>query len=735
MDLKEFLSRSASRPLVEALERARAAATRSDLSVHLAHLVDHLLDDETVRSRVPDDARLKAKADLARQIQGFVPAAETLKGRFAFRLSELCAASLQLAKDSAAEQVSPLTFLATCIADGARLDATSIATVERLRAAGITIESLLPGRVEAARRADFTYKSLGFGVDLTAMARAGFWSSNPLVGSARELRRLTVLMSSNSDSVVLVGEPGVGKSALVQGLAWHLANRTRSFIPPAMDHWTIVMISPANLLADTGGRGELEARLDKMLAYLREHPDVIPFFDEIHTLLDTNDPSARAIATAIKPPMVSSQFRCIGATTDKEYARFIACDEALNSRFFKLLLPEPTVEETRTILKGVIGQITPPRAREVGLQTPDDAVTEVVRITQTYQREDRQPRKAIRLMRQVLTERAFEAISSTEPQEKLSRVVTPADVARVFSENSGIPVDELDPERPLFYQRLGEKLGQRVRGQSAAVSAVVSWLSLQARGWMGAGRPRGRFLFLGPSGVGKSELAKQLAGFVMHDRGSMITKNMAEYQGEGARTKFMGSDPGYVGFGQIPTVYSQVMMRKYSVVVLDEFEKADPSLANPLLSILDGQAEDSQARRVDFSQCIFVLTSNSLQDTLYPVVGDEEIRRRLIASGGIWQPALVDRIDQVVRFNPLDLQALGEILDLQISDLRGHATHGLPAPLDLNETRAQILAWATEGEVGSARRLERALVRWLAQYNGVHEPEAQSQELDSVGTA
>jgi len=200
----------------------------------------------------------------------------------------------------------------------------------------------------------------------------------------------------------------------------------------------------------------------------------------------------------------------------------------------------------------------------------------------------------------------------------------------------------------------------------------------------------------------------------------MITKNMAEYRGEGARTKFMGSDPGYVGFGQVSTVYSQVMMRKYSVVVLDEFEKADPSLGNPLLSILDGQAEDAQARRVDFSQCIFIMTSNAIVDKIGLEADEDEIRRRLILQGGIWQAPLVDRIDRVVCFRALDEAALREILDLQIAERRKHALHGLPAELDSESVRELILRWASEGETGSARRLERALMKWLVSYSARH---------------
>ena len=732
MDLKGFLKSSASPTLVEALEKAVKAADGSKTRIYLAHVVDQLLDDTTVRARLSEEVRLRAKAEVARQISSFQPAPEQERGRFAFDLASLCDPAVALASDSGAGHVSPLILLATCLSPGCPGDAASVRMQEALRAAGATLENLVPGRVgESAKRADFTYKSLGFGIDVTAMARAGFWPTCPLIGADRELRRLTVTVSSGADSVVLVGEPGVGKTALVQGLAFHLARGTRPLIPPMMDTWTIVMISPANLLADTGGRGDLEARLDKMLAFFRKHPDVVPFFDEVHTLLDTDDASARAIATAIKPPMVSGQFRCIGATTDKEYARYIASDEALSSRFTKLLIPEPTPIETKSILSGVLEDITPPRAREQGITVRSDSLDEVVRITENYRREDRQPRKSIMLLRQVLTEKAFEAI--TESSDDMAHEISPADVARVFSENSGIPIDELDQSRPAFYQDLRDRILSRVRGQPEAIETVVSWLGLQSRGWTDPRRPRGRFLFLGPPGVGKTELALRLAEEVMRDRGSLVTKNMSEYRGEGARTRFMGADPGYVGFGQVPTIYSKVMMRKYSVVVLDEFEKADASLANPLISILDGQAEDAQARRVDFSQCIFILTSNELGHLVRMNMQEDDIRAELLNSGGIWQAPLVDRIDRIALFQPLDRDTLLEILDLRIRDRSVEAGRPLPAELELPEVRQSILDWAVGGDAtGSARRLERALLRWLVSYADRRERDSEESAVDGI---
>jgi ATP-dependent Clp protease ATP-binding subunit ClpA len=713
MDLKEFLQKFATPALVESIRGAMLRADQTARQTYLAHLVDTVLDDESVKKRINEDVRLKARAALAEQMVAFPKVSAEQAATFAFDLNSLTTPAIALARDWGAEKVSPLTLLATCLSPQLLKENESARTQEALRTAGLTVEALVPqrGAKDSAMRADFTFKSLGFGSDITAMARAGVWTASPLIGMEQELKRLTTLMSSAADSVVLVGEPGVGKSAIVQGLAYHIAHGTRPLIPPEMDSWTIVMISPVNMLAGTGGRGELEGRLDKLLAFFRKNPTVIPFFDEIHTLLDTDDPSARTIATTLKPPMASGLFRCIGATTDKEYARFIASDEAMNSRFTKLLLPEPDVETSTKIIEGAIGNLTPARARELGITMPHEVIRAAVKLTAVYQRSDRLPRKAIRLVRNVFTEKTYAVQTSTSP---MSREITSADVAKTFSGLSGIPVDDLDEERADFYVRLREKLSGHVKGQGQAIDGVTSWLSLHSSGWVDSRRPRGRFLFLGPPGVGKTELALRLAEEVMRDRGSLIVKNMAEFKGEGARTKFMGADPGYVGFGQTSTIYSRIMMRPYSVVVLDEFEKAHPELSDPLISVLDGQAEDAQGRFVDFSQCVFVMTSNALTRELDEGAGEEGLRRALLKMGGIWSPPLVDRIDRIVLFNPLDEGALFQILGALIEARRKVANKPLPKEIDEDETRQQILAWATEGgHAASARRLERALLRWL----------------------
>jgi ATP-dependent Clp protease ATP-binding subunit ClpA len=745
--LTEFLTNSATKTLVSAFQAAIGLAEPARTETQLAHIVLSLLEDPTVSERITSDVNSRTRAALAQQIIE-LPTSELRAGNLGFKLAPLVEPARELARDWGASLVSPLTFLATCLSAEVPLDPASSRTREALRSAGLTLESLGVKIIESdARRQDFTFKSLEFGLDLTAQARAGVWETSPLIGMESELVTLVKLLGTGS--VCVVGEPGIGKSALLEGLAWRIAQKDRNLIPPSMDSWTIVSIQSIDVLQGMSVQGQLEERIQKMITFFVRNPTVIPFFDEIHRLLDSSDPASKVIATALKPPMARGLFRCVGCTTDKEYARYIADDEPMKTRLPRLLLREPDKETAKKIIEGSKSGLLPKRARELGIDISPEAINASINITSTYKRSDRLPRKAIRLIQNVVTEKVYELEMARSVD--VSRAIDAADVARVFSEAESIPVDALDTDRPAYYSRLRAALEQRVKGQPQAISPIISRLALHSRGWVNPKRPRGRFLFLGPPGVGKTELALSLADEVMRDHGSMIAMSMADFQGEGARNKFMGADPGYKGFGETPTVYSRVMMRPFSVVVLDEFEKSHPSLANPLLSVLDGWGEDSQGRQVDFSQCIFVMTSNAvvgdpqseiaiefaqrlrtIEETKDQQVCarlreaiDSDLRQHLAALNGIWTLPLLDRIDRICLFGPLNGKALAEILNSMIDTLRVQSAGPLPPELDDDAVRLEILTKATAGEESpSARRLERALLRWLGLRAELAGPEA-----------
>jgi ATP-dependent Clp protease ATP-binding subunit ClpA len=562
------------------------------------------------------------------------------------------------------------------------------------------------------------------------MARAGTWSTCPLIGMDRELRRLAMMLSGANDSIVLVGDPGVGKSSVIYGLSWHLANGSQPLIPQDLASTTIVAIQPTDLLAGTGGRGKLESRLNDMLDFFRSNKHVVPFFDEVHTLFDAKDPTMQIVATAVKPAMATGQFRCIGATTDHEYARYIAGDEALSSRFTRLLIAEPDESATVEILGRSIANILSPQARGLSLKIPTSTIEAAVRVSTRYQRSDCQPRKSIKLLKAAVAEKTYALMVSADVSK--DPTLSERDIVGTFSDMSGIPAYELAEDRSPYFAQLRGRLNERVVGQTGAVNTIVEWLRVQANGWLQADKPRGRFLFVGPSGVGKSELARAIADEVIRDRGSVISRNMAEYAGEASRSRFMGSDPGYKGFGETATVYSEVLMRPYSVVIFEDINRAHPSVVEPLLSILDGRGEDAQGRTVDFSQCIFVLTAASDQAIQNGVAtqrpnddhrshdsSDDSIRRSLLASGGDWSPALLERIDRICEFKPLDRNGLLAVLERALSKRKARAAVPLPVEVDDEAIRNQIVDMAIEGQKSSsAGRIERALTLFLARFAG-----------------
>ena len=283
MELEQFLTSSVSDELLGVFAAAHARAKADGKRTHLAHLLDLLLDEQSVRSKLPEEVRDRARAALAEQIRSLPSDDQPNSGLLAFDIQVLADLALDSKSTLGDSKVNALLFLATCVCGSIGLDPESERSLEHLQTAGITAEMFLPSASEQARRQDFTYRSPGlgtegFGTDLTAMVRAGLWQTCPLIGMEQELESLVVVLNSMRSSAAIVGEPGVGKSVFLTGLAWHIVHRTRPLIPPDMDTWTIVRIEASDILKGTSGRGELESRVKDILGFFMRNPTVIPFF-------------------------------------------------------------------------------------------------------------------------------------------------------------------------------------------------------------------------------------------------------------------------------------------------------------------------------------------------------------------------------------------------------------------------------------------------------------------------
>jgi len=521
-----------------------------------------------------------------------------------------------------------------------------------------------------------------FSRDLTAMAKAD--KLDPVVGRDDEIERvISILARRSKNNPVLVGEPGVGKTAIVEGLAQRIA---RGDVPAALRDKKVLALNLGPLVAGTKYRGEFEGRVKRILDEVkRAARDVILFIDELHTLVGAGAAEGSLdLSSMIKPELARGELQCVGATTYDEYRKYIESDAALERRFQPVTVEEPTIEQTIAILHGLR-----PKYGAHHHVTIDDAALEAAATLAARFIADRfLPDKAI----DVVDEAAATAAMSGAPNVDVARV------AAVVSRWTGIPQGTITDAQRAGLLALETQLEARVIGQTGAVRRVAEAVRRARAGLKDPRKPVGGFLFIGPSGVGKTELARALAHALFGTDDALIRLDLSEFTEAHTISRLLGAPPGYAGHDEPGQLTEPIRRRPYSVVLFDEIEKAHPDVAAILLQILDdGRVTDAKGRAIDFRHAIVVLTSNLDREDLVGALRSE----------------LLDRIDEVIVFDELGLPEIEQIVALQIALLAERmGAHAMQ--LELSEPARIFLATESIAAGDGARNVARSISRHVA---------------------
>ena len=544
--------------------------------------------------------------------------------------------------------------------------------------------------------------------NLTRAAAKG--ELEPLIGRKAEVdAMIRVLGKKTKNNPLLIGEPGVGKSALAEGLAARIAQGS---VPPSLQNTEIYALDLAQVIAGSKYRGEFEERMKKILACVRKMGSVILFIDEVHTLVGAGSASEGGMdaANLLKPALARGEVRIIGATTYKEYRKYVEKDAALARRFQRIDVREPDREETLQILGGL-------RERYEDyhhVTLADDALTAAVELSARYVTDRFMPDKAIDLMDEACSMVKMEGWAG--PEDNLPEIHAHA-VAKVVSQWTGVPVDRVGADNRHEILGLRQALRRRIVGQDEAIDAVVRALKRARAGLSDPTRPMGVFMLLGPSGVGKTELCKALSEALFGSEEALIRIDMSEYGEEATASRLIGSPPGYVGHGEGGQLTDAVLKRPYSVVLFDEMEKAHPKIFSLLLQLLDdGQLTDSVGRKVNFRNTVVVMTSNA------GVSFDMEKRLGFAAAAEMpnpskailaqvkqtFRPEFLGRIDEMIVMNSLT-QADGARIAALMLERLAQQLGGLGVMLEFDDEVPALLAKEGVDAASGARRLRRVL--------------------------
>ncbi len=646
------------------------------------------------------------------------------------------------------------------------------ADLERVRAQVVYLLGE-EGTTSYTRQASKTPTLDEFGRDLTKLAREG--KLDPVIGREREIERvIQVLARRTKNNPALIGEPGVGKTAITEGLAQRIV---RGDVPEVLRHKRVVQLDLAALVAGTKYRGEFEERMKKVMDEIRKaQGEVILFIDELHTLVGAGAAEGAIDASNIlKPALARGELQCIGATTLDEYRKYVERDAALERRFQPILVKEPTVEQTIEILRGLRERYE----AHHGVTITDEAIVAAATLADKYIRDRYLPDKAIDLMdesaskirlqasflpqelrqamervervkrekEEAIKNQDFERAAQLRDKERVLRQkleelesswkaqrgkdltkVTAEDIAEVVSAWTGIPVTRLVEEETQKLLRMEEALHKRIVGQDEAVQAVSRAIRRARAGLKDPRRPIGSFIFLGPTGVGKTELARALAEFLFGSEDALVRIDMSEYSERHTVSRLVGAPPGYVGYEEGGQLTEAVRRRPYSVVLFDEIEKAHPEVFNILLQILDdGRLTDAQGRTVDFRNTVIIMTSNVGAPQLDREVGIgframrdeledyEDIYKRMKTHvmeelRRTFRPEFLNRIDEIIVFRALTRQQVKEIVGILMErvakELRDQGIE-----VELTEAAKEVLAKEGFDPAFGARPLRRAIQR------------------------
>ncbi len=604
-----------------------------------------------------------------------------------------------------------------------------------------------------------------FGRNMTDMAREG--KLDPTIGRGTEIDRcIQILSRRKKNNPVLIGEPGVGKTAIVEGFATKIIEGN---VPALLRDKEIVTLDLASVVAGTKYRGQFEERLKQIMAEVRENPDVILFIDELHTIVGAGGAEGAIDASnMLKPALSRGEIQCVGATTMDEYRKFIEKDGALERRFQPVMVHPPTEEETIEIMFGLREKYESHHR----VKYDDDALRAAVWLSNRYISGRALPDKAIDIIDEagsrarlsmtvvppdlrdlekkiedIITEKEssiaaqeFEKAAAFRDEEKALKVElqtlkqdwnseqsepqTTVDiklVCNVISAITGIPVSEVEEEETEKLLRMEEELGKWVIGQEEAITAVSKAIRRNRAGLRDPRRPIGSFVFLGPSGVGKTEVARRLTEFLFGDQTSLIRVDMSEYMEKHSVSRLVGAPPGYVGYDEGGMLTEKVRRNPYSVILLDEIEKAHPDVYNILLQVLDdGQLTDSFGRTVDFRNAVVIMTSNVGSRKTHGIRGvgfgsDESDHAQQRVQSNIdmdlrktFSPEFLNRIDEIITFNSLDREDMAKIVEILLDDVSDRLKN-LEISFEFTKSCKEFLCEVGYDPAMGARPLRRAI--------------------------